>query len=53
LHNLALFSVKNANFFAEFFAENIKIIITSVPGVRRIAICTYDTVIVLHERVES
>jgi hypothetical protein len=23
LHNLALFSVKNANFFAEFFGENI------------------------------
>jgi hypothetical protein len=23
LHNLALFRVKNANFFAEFFGENI------------------------------
>jgi hypothetical protein len=26
-----LFSVKNANFFAEFFGENISKIITSVP----------------------
>jgi hypothetical protein len=32
LQNVALFSVKNANFFAEFFAENIFKIITSVPG---------------------
>jgi hypothetical protein len=32
LHNLPLFWVKNANFFAEFFGENILIIITSVPG---------------------
>jgi hypothetical protein len=32
LHNLALFRVKNANFFAEFFGENIFKIITSVPG---------------------
>jgi hypothetical protein len=32
LHNLALFWVKNANFFAEFFGENISKIITSVPG---------------------
>jgi hypothetical protein len=32
LHNLALFWVKNANFFAEFFGENIFKIITSVPG---------------------
>jgi hypothetical protein len=31
LHNLALFRVKNANFFAEFFDENILKIITSVP----------------------
>jgi hypothetical protein len=31
LHNLALFRVKNANFFAEFFGENIFKIITSVP----------------------
>jgi hypothetical protein len=31
-HNLALFRVKNANFFAEFFGENILKIITSVPG---------------------
>jgi hypothetical protein len=31
LHNLALFSVKNANFFAEFFGENILKIIPSVP----------------------
>jgi hypothetical protein len=30
LHNLPLFWVKNANFFAEFFGENILIIITSV-----------------------
>jgi hypothetical protein len=30
--NLALFWVKNANFFAEFFGVNIKKIITSVPG---------------------
>jgi hypothetical protein len=33
LHNLALFWVKNANFFAEFFGENILKIITSLPGV--------------------
>jgi hypothetical protein len=33
LHNLALFWVKNANFFAEFLGENIWKIITSVPGV--------------------
>jgi hypothetical protein len=32
LHNLALFWVKNANFFAKFFGENILKIITSVPG---------------------
>jgi hypothetical protein len=32
LHNLALFWVKNANVFAEFFGENILKIITSVPG---------------------
>jgi hypothetical protein len=32
LQNLALFRVKNANFFAEFFGENILKIITSVPG---------------------
>jgi hypothetical protein len=30
--NLALFEVKNANFFAKFFGENILKIITSVPG---------------------
>jgi hypothetical protein len=30
--NLALFWVKNANIFAEFFGENILKIITSVPG---------------------
>jgi hypothetical protein len=34
LHNLALISVKNAIFFAEFFGENIFKIITSVPGLR-------------------
>jgi hypothetical protein len=32
LHNVALFGVKNANFFAKFFGENILKIITSVPG---------------------
>jgi hypothetical protein len=32
VHNLALFGVKNANFFAEIFGENIFKIITSVPG---------------------
>jgi hypothetical protein len=32
LHNLVLFLAKNANFFAEFFGENILKIITSVPG---------------------
>jgi hypothetical protein len=32
LHNLAVFCVKNANFFAEFFSKNILKIITSVPG---------------------
>jgi hypothetical protein len=32
LHNLALFWVKNVNFFAKFFGENILKIITSVPG---------------------
>jgi hypothetical protein len=36
LHNLALFRVKNANFFAEFFGENILKIITSVPEVCRL-----------------
>jgi hypothetical protein len=30
--NLALFWVKNANFFAKIFGENISKIITSVPG---------------------
>jgi hypothetical protein len=30
--HLALFWAKNANFFAEFFGENIFKIITSVPG---------------------
>jgi hypothetical protein len=32
LHNIALLWVKNANFFAIFFSENIFKIITSVPG---------------------
>jgi hypothetical protein len=32
LHNLALFWVKNAIFFAEFYGKNIFKIITSVPG---------------------
>jgi hypothetical protein len=32
LHNLAAFGAKNANFFAEFFGENILQIITLVPG---------------------
>jgi hypothetical protein len=33
LHNLSLFWVKNANFFAEFLGENIlKIITSSVPS---------------------
>jgi hypothetical protein len=32
LHNLALFWIKNANFFSEFFGKNIFKIITSVPG---------------------
>jgi hypothetical protein len=32
LHNLALFWVKNANFFADLFCKNIFKIITSVPG---------------------
>jgi hypothetical protein len=32
LHDLALFRVKNANFFAIFLGENIIKIITSVPG---------------------
>jgi hypothetical protein len=36
LHNLALFWVKNANFFAEIFGENIKKIIASVPDFRRL-----------------
>jgi hypothetical protein len=31
LHNLALFWVKNANFFAKIFSENILKILTSVP----------------------
>jgi hypothetical protein len=39
LHNLALFRVKNANFFAEFFGENIFKIITSVPGWADHVIC--------------
>jgi hypothetical protein len=33
LHNLALPRVKNANFFAIFFGENIFKIITLAPGV--------------------
>jgi hypothetical protein len=33
LNNLALFWVKNANFFAEFFSENIFKIMTSVPEI--------------------
>jgi hypothetical protein len=32
LNNLALFWVKNANFFAKFFGKNILKIITLVPG---------------------
>jgi hypothetical protein len=32
LYILALFLVKNANFFAKFFGENILKIITLVPG---------------------
>jgi hypothetical protein len=32
LNNLAMFRVKNADFFAKFFGENILKIITSVPG---------------------
>jgi hypothetical protein len=32
LNNLALFWVKNANFFADFFGENILKSITAVPG---------------------
>jgi hypothetical protein len=32
LHNLVLFRVKNANFFAEIFGENILKIIASVPA---------------------
>jgi hypothetical protein len=31
LHNLALFWVKNANFFAKFFGEKIQKVTTSVP----------------------
>jgi hypothetical protein len=31
-----LFSVKNANFFAELFGENIFKSITSIPGFRRV-----------------
>jgi hypothetical protein len=31
VQNLALFCVKNANFFAKFFGENILKIITSIP----------------------
>jgi hypothetical protein len=31
MHNLALIRVRNANFLAEFFGENIFKIITSVP----------------------
>jgi hypothetical protein len=33
LHNLSLFLVKNANFLAELFGENIFKIITSVPDI--------------------
>jgi hypothetical protein len=32
LHQLAVFSFGKANFFAQFFGENIMKIITSVPG---------------------
>jgi phenylacetate-coenzyme A ligase PaaK-like adenylate-forming protein len=40
LHNLALFWIKNAIFSAEFFAENILKIITSVPGASVVKIYT-------------
>jgi hypothetical protein len=39
LDNLALFWVKNANFFAEFFGKNIFKIVTSVPGQIFLQIC--------------
>jgi hypothetical protein len=39
LQSLPLFWVKNANFFAEFFGENILKIITSVPD-----LTTHNTV---------
>jgi hypothetical protein len=39
-HNLAVFWVKNANFFATFFGENICKILTSVPGWRKIQVYT-------------
>jgi hypothetical protein len=52
LHYLALLWVKNANFFAEFFGENIFKIITSVPGwfsyhcfLQKYVICVKDTIL--------
>jgi hypothetical protein len=44
LHNLALFGFKNANFFAEFFGENVLKIMTSVPGTDN-TICKLVTLI--------
>jgi hypothetical protein len=39
LHNLALFRVKNANFRAEIFGENLKKIITLIPGAQSNDFC--------------
>jgi hypothetical protein len=51
LHNLALFRVKTANFFAEFFGENILKIITSVPGGSDVAQQMSDDKINKNERI--
>jgi hypothetical protein len=41
--NLALFRVQNANFFANFFGENILKIMTSVPECFSPIICVQNT----------
>jgi hypothetical protein len=62
LHNLALFRVKDANFFAEFFGENILKIITSVPDLsgakewlrrteKALADAKKDNDFIYHERI--
>jgi hypothetical protein len=54
LHNLALFWVKNAIFFAKFFGENIQTIITSVPAqsnFRKLSFFNHTEWLCLHHKV--